>query len=168
VPVADKILGHLAAGYRAQHTRWKNALRDRVRQEGLEATSRRLIAAGSAIGEPWNLRNWISERNIAPQDKSDFAAIAQLVGMTDQVDDLWRITLAIRRAHVRAGAAIRRQLIEKVRAADQAELEERGRLDFELPDIEGGRLTAFRVEGRSSSTRLVPSSRLERQFMAEV
>lgn len=167
VPVANKILGHLAGGYRAQHARWKNALRDRVRREGLEATSRRLIGAGSERGETWNLRNWISERNIAPQDKSDFAAIARLVGMGDQVNDLWRITLAIRGAHVRAGAAIRRQLVAKVRTADLAELEAQGRMDFELPDIEGGRLTAFRIEGRSSSTRLVPSRRLERQFRAE-
>lgn len=167
IPVANMMLGRLATSYRAQHARWKIALRNQARREGLEATSRRLIAAGSERGEPWNLRNWISERNIAPQDKSDFRAIAWLVGMSDEVDDLWRITLAIRRAHVRAGATIRRQLIEKVRTSDLTELEQRGRMDFELPDIEGGRLTAFRIEGRSSSTQLVPSRRVERLLKAE-
>lgn len=167
IPVADKILGQRAVSYRSDHARWKKSLRDRVRHGGLQDTSRRLILAGSTHGDETNLRHWVSERNIAPRDRSDFIAIAELLGLTDEVEHLWQSACSIRHAHLRAGAIVRRQLIEKVKMVDLNELAARGRMNFKLPDVEGGRLTAVRIEARANSTSLQPIGRMERMFEVE-
>lgn len=167
VPLANKMLGNRAASYRADHARWKKALRDQVRLDGLQVTSLLLMAAGATRPDPTNLRHWMSERNIAPQSEDDFVAITRLVGLEGEARHLWMVAGAVRRAHLRAGMEIRRRLIERVRTANVSELEARGRMDFELPEAEGGRLAAFRIEGRSSSTTVVSIARIERVFRPE-
>lgn len=164
VPVADRLLDPNAVAYRAALALWKERLRERVRGGDAFETCLELLDLGSTRADEGNLRNWMSERGIAPQRREDFAAIMRLVGFDTDVDRLWVIARAIRNAHHRAGTIIRRQLVERVRLADIGELERHGRLDFELPEAEGGRLTAFRVEARSNETVFLPHARLERAF----
>ena len=49
-------------------------------------------------------------------------------------------------AHRRAGHLIRQQLLAEVRNSDLRDLEKLGNMDFELPGVEGGQLTAIRIQ----------------------
>lgn len=167
VAVADRLLGDRRDAYRAAQARWKQMLRDHVLPHGLLKTSVDLLDLGSERAEEVNVRYWMSARNIGTRDRCDFAAIMALIGLGGETDWYWQITRALRGAHLRAGATIRKRLLSLVRAADALELERRGRLVFELPEAEGGRLTAFRVEGRSASMVLIQASRIERPFRRE-
>jgi len=166
-PLADRILGAAAPEFRSVQQRWKVSLRGLVAEHGLLAISVRLLDLDSRRADETNLRFWMSDRNIAPRAKEDFSAIMRLVGYEDHTDEYWRMARAIRAAHLRAGAMIRRRLIELVRAADEERLVGEGRLDFELPEAEGGKLTAYRVETRSPTTVSVSPSRIEHPFMAD-
>ncbi len=167
-PVADRLMGEKAAPYRAAQRRWKERLRDEVRRYGLSIVCAHLSALGAGIADETNVRNWMSDRNIAPRDERDFKAIARFVGLGGEADRLFTIARTVRAAHYYAGTKIRGWLIERVRVADAAELERNGRLDFALPEVEGGRLTAFRLERRSDHTTRLSASRIERVFGQEI
>lgn len=165
VPVADRILGDKATVYRAAQRDWKAKLRAAVRAAGLSEVSGRLRELGLVRADEGNLRNWLSERSIATQEKNDFAAIMRLVGLDAVATDrYWSMMRGIRTAHLRAGMMIRRRLVERVKTADLPRLQKEGRLDFLLPEAEGGRLSAFRVEGRAPATTTVHASRIGRVF----
>jgi len=167
VEVADRILGDRRDAYRTAQARWKEGLRARVREHKLEDTCLELLCLGAARAEETNVRHWMSPRNIGTRERSDFAGIMTLIGMADETERYWKITRALRSAHLRAGVIIRKKLVALVRDADPAEFERQGRLSFALPESNGGRLTAYRVEGRSAGTIRVPASRIERAFRRE-
>lgn len=167
VPVADKILGERANEHRAAQEHWKLRLRNHVVRAGLLETCLELLDLGSLRANETNLRNWMSGRTIGTERENDFVAIMRLVGLADEAERYWKITRVIKAAHLRAGKAIRRRLIEQVANVDVADLERKGTFTFELPDAEGGRLTAFRVESRAPTTMSVPVSRLDRVFARE-
>lgn len=167
IPVADHLLGDRRDSYRAAQARWKARLRDHARHHGLTETCIQLLDLGAERADEGNLRFWMSARNIGTRDERDFVAIMKLVGLEDEANRYWQITRVLRRAHSRAGALIRKRLVARVREADPAVLEHQGRIDFELPEAGGGRLSAFRVEGRSATTVLVPAARVERPFAWE-
>jgi hypothetical protein len=164
-PVANRILGPRADPCRAAQRDWKERLRTEVRRTTLFQGSLRLVELGSKIADEQNLRNWMWERSICTRDKEDFAAIMRLVGLDDKTDLYWSMMGEIRRAHRQAGARIRRQLLAQVKTADLDRLRREGQLNFVLPDADGGKLTALRVEARSPSTVGVPESRVGRPFL---
>jgi hypothetical protein len=164
VPVADRLLGARAATLRQAQELWKQSLRNRVRDSSLLQVSVRLIELGSQRANEGNVRNWMSQRSIRPQDQRDFSAIMKLIGREHDIDSYWNMMGDIQAAHQRSGQAIRRRLLERVRATDVSALVKTGRMDFSLPEAEGGRLTAFRVEGKSPHLDLVPASRCGQQF----
>jgi hypothetical protein len=164
VPVADRLLGGRAPGLRQAQALWKQLLRNRVRDSSLLEVSIGLIELGSQRANEGNVRNWMSQRSIRPQDQRDFSAIMKLIGREHDIDSYWKTMGDIQTAHQRAGQAIRRRLLEQVRATDVSALIRTGRIDFSLPEAEGGRLTAFRVEGKSPRLDLVPASRCGQQF----
>jgi hypothetical protein len=164
VPVADRILGPRAEECRRAQREWKSRLKTAISVHGLSEVARRLGAMGARLADEGNVRHWLSGRAIATQEKDDFAAIMQLVGLEGDLDRYWTLMRTIRAAHLKAGMAIRRRLLERVRAANLRELRKEGRLDFVLPEAEGGKLSAFKVEGRAPTTTWVPSSRVGRVF----
>lgn len=165
--VADQILGERAAPYRDSQRRWKHALRTEIKASGWLATSVRLLDLGSFRADEANLRHWASESSIRTRDSADFTAIMRLIGFEDKADQYWTEMDLIFRAHLAGGQLIRRRLLERVRAADVRQLEKLGRIDFALPDAEGGRLSALRVEARSPTTYRIAASQVGRPFEAE-
>lgn len=164
VPVADRLLGARAPTLRQAQGLWKQLLRNQVRDSSLLEVSIALIDLGSHRANEGNVRNWMSQRSIKPQDPRDFSAIMKLIGREHEFDSYWKMMGDIHAAHQRSGQAIRKRLLEQVRATDVTALVKTGRMEFVLPEAEGGRLTAFRVEGRSPHLDLVPASRCGHPF----
>jgi hypothetical protein len=162
VQVADRLLGNRAVEYRAAQQRWKVALREKVKESGLLVVSIQLLDCGSRRAEEANLRHWISDRSIGTQDDRDFAAILRLVGLEDEADYFRLVARGLRAAHLRCGMLIRKKLLEQVKSVNIGELDRVGRMDFEIREAEGVRLTAFRVERRGPSSVCVGAARLGR------
>lgn len=167
IPQADKILGMNAEYIRGCQTHWKGLLREAVAGKGLFQVSYDLLELGSIRAEEGNVRNWMSSRNIRPEDERDFAAILKLIGLEDKIGEYWRNAKALANAHLRAGAIIRRLLLKEVANSDLDELERTGRMDFKLPGEDAGSLTAFRVLAISEKKYKVPLSNLEDPFESE-
>lgn len=174
VPLADQILAERAGPHRTMQRHWKERLRQVVAVSSeTEASGRlmdvglRLIDLGSQRADEANLRHWLSARSIGTGDKRDFQAIMGLIGLGSEADRYWSVTRQIRAAHHQAGSRIRRRLIEQVRAVDFGSTERQGRIDFVLPDAEGGKLSAFLVEARAPTRTLVPAQKEGQLFVRE-
>ena len=146
VLVADRILGEHSDRAREVQRDWKDRLRRRVRQDGLPLVVRVLKDHGSRRANHANVRNWMSFRRIKTADPKDFQGIMRLIGLVDRFDDYWTTMTLIDRAHRSAGHLIRRQLLAAVRNADLRDLEKLGRMDFDLPGVEGVHLSAVRIQ----------------------
>ncbi len=165
--IADSLLGPKAGGLRAQLNKWKAALRDRVRQHGLDGVARQLRSSYQVDrATPGNVRRWLSDVSIAARDRADLNGILSYVVLSD-AEEHWYAVRALRAAHHVAGSKIRRMLIGVITAANFAELEREGTFDFELEAMDAGKLTAFRVLGQSEATHEVPRNRLGRPYQLE-
>lgn len=164
IPLADRILGDKARQAREMQLYWKELLRDVVKRRGTTETSVALKACGAMRASVTNVRNWMSAKTIRPQNYEDFEAIMSLIGLKERALDYWEVAIAIETAHRQAGHYIRNLLLKKVLHSDLSELEKTGRMDFELEQGDGGKLTAFRVEGFSPGLYTVPVFRLAHYF----
>lgn len=167
IPVADKILGERADSRRKFQRLWKAKLHEAVRANGAYVACQRLKSFGSTRANEVNLRNWMSERNIRTEDPRDFHAIMQLVGLGADAVRCWQIAGEIDRAHRQAGRHIRRLLLRQVLASDLRELEQRGRMQFELSDSGGASVVAMRVVAIAPTVTRISLSHLGRQFELE-
>jgi hypothetical protein len=167
IPLANRLLGRNASYVRSTQEHWKEMLRQEVNKRGLFAVSVSLLDFGSIRAQEPNLRNWISRKNIRPEDKRDFTAILKLIGLESKLEEYWRNAQALTRAHLRAGAHIRRLLLTQVAKADLQELERVGTMIFELPEIDAGSMTAYRVTSISHVTQKVPIAKLDEPFKNE-
>jgi hypothetical protein len=167
IVLADRLLGRNASYVRSTQEHWKEMLRQEVNKRGLFAVSVALLDMGSIRAQEPNLRNWISRKNIRPEDKRDFTAILKLTGLESKLDEYWRNAQALTRAHLRAGAHSRRFLLTQVAKADLHELERAGTMVFELPEIDAGSMAAYRVMSISHVTQKVPIVKLEQPFKNE-
>ena len=111
------------------------------------------VTTASAI----NLRNWVSPRNIAPQDSFD--VLLDYLGFSTRREDFIEATKLVRRAHQSAG----RHLAKKVRSSSlNASLEQlynTGIQEFQLEGFDTTQ-TAFIVERRHDTTHDVSLSQL--------
>lgn len=165
VPIADRILGKKAVQLRAKQEHWKMLLREAVLQRGSTNVSIELLYKDGNRANESNVRNWMSNKTIRPQDDKDFRAILKLVGLQDKEQEYLSAAEQIESAHRRAGFNIRDQLLKRVEDTDFRELHQKGFLDFELPVSgggDGGSLTALRIEHISPEVLSVPASRLGR------
>lgn len=174
VPLANQILGKRAQPSRVMQSEWKRRLRDAVAaSQEPDSSSRlmdvsvRLLDLGAQLADETNLRYWMSPRNICTRDRRDFQAILELVGLGSEIERYWTVMRQILAAHHRAGRRIRRSLLELVRELDPSELAGRERIDFSLPEEEGGRLTALRVERRAPERSVISNTREGRIFQRE-
>ncbi len=163
-PVADRFLGQNAQKARACQQEWKYRLSALVRADGALATSIALLDRGSIRADENNLRTWISNGNIGPQNFRDFEAIMELIGSGEHIAEYWSNAQLIRSAHMRAGMYIRRSLLKVVAAADLSTLGLTGQMEFELPGTAAGSLTAFRVRSVSEKRFKIASSRIAEPF----
>ncbi len=164
VPVADLLLGERAVEHRQAQREWKLRLRTFIQENDIGQVARWLRELGAVRADETNLRHWASDRGIATQDRGTFAAIMRLLHSEKDTDRYWGMMRTIRAAHLSAGMAIRKRLLQQVKIVDLARLRREGRFDFTLPKAEGGKLTALRVEARAPNTTLVPASRTGRVF----
>ncbi len=167
VTIADKLLGTRAEPLRGIQEKWKSALRWRVRSNGLLETCVELLDAGSRRANETNVRNWMSGRNIRPRDYADFCAIMRVTGLESFAREVWQAADDIDTAHRKAGFVLRKELLKQVLSADMMKLHRTGRMDFQVPGLEGGGLSAFRIEHLRAETAVVPSFRLGRPFNLE-
>jgi hypothetical protein len=166
LPLADKFLGAEAGRARERQRHWKLCLRSIVDDEGLLATSIRLLDLGAVRADEGNLRNWLSARNIRPHDRADFEAIMKLIGLESLIPEYWKNTAAIYLAHRRAGFLIRRLLLRQAKDIDFEELSRVGRMDIELPEAGAGSLTVFRVLDIAGREFVVQASQLGVPFQS--
>jgi hypothetical protein len=168
VPVAAKIMGpKIAQEARERQERWKGLLRKAVVKNGLLETAIQLLDLGSHRANEINVRNWMSSRTIRPNDKADFLAILRLTGLAASLDEFWQYAEIIYSAHRQAGFQIRKQLLHQVLTSDLSALRKHGRIEFALPESDGGSLTAFRIEHVSLDTFQVPAFRIGELFPLE-
>lgn len=167
IPVADRIMGQEAAPARECQRNWKSRLRRAVRINGLFETSIHLLDLESEKADEGNVRNWMSDRTIKPRDYKDFSAIMKLVGLADKTLEYWNTMQVIDSAHRKAGRYIRKLLLKQVLSADLRKLEQLGKMEFELPQADGGSMTAFRVTGISPESMRVPASQIGHPFKLE-
>ncbi|MGI9064875.1 MAG: hypothetical protein ACR2HX_00495 [Pyrinomonadaceae bacterium] len=167
VPIADRILGGKAESSRGLQRKWKSMLCDAVRTYGAYTVSMQLKNHGSVRANEANVRNWMSERNIRTDDKRDFTAIMRLVGLGEDAEKYWKNAALIDRAHRQAGGHIRRLLLRQVLTADLHELEQRGRMQFELSESGGGQMLALRVVARAPHTNRIPVGQIGHLFELE-
>jgi len=160
VPIADRILRENALPLRARQEEWKSRLRKEVEAKGALRTCIDLLDYGAERANEVNVRNWMSSRNIRPQDDRDFDAILKLAGLQGREQEYRNAARQIETARRQAGFYIRQQLLNQVARADLSELHRKGYMDFELPEADGGSLTAFRVEHIAPEVSTVPASRI--------
>jgi hypothetical protein len=160
IPVADQLLGNRAAELRRKQLEWKHLLSQRVISHGVDQTSHQLMELGGHRARPVNVRRWIWQRSIRPNDEADFVAIMSLVGRAPDARSYWDAMGLIDRAHMRAGQIIRRLLLAKVHESNLESLEQLGRMKFRLPDAGAGNLVALRVMAISSTITAIPATRL--------
>jgi hypothetical protein len=168
IPIANIKLGENAAQLRKMQEQWKERLRKEVETRGLLATCIDLLdLGGSKHVNETNLRNWMSNRSIRPQDDSDFSAIMRLIGLQDKETLYKDAADKIESAHRSAGFYIRQLLIKQVAATDLHEIHQKGYKEFELLRSDGGSLTAFRIEHISPTIIPTPASRIGRPVPAK-
>ena len=160
--VADRILRWSSTKAREVQRDWKDRLRRKVRQDGYDQVVVDLKSFGSKRANYANLRNWMSYRTIKTEDQRDFRAIMRLIGLGVNFNNYWKMMTLILSAHRRAGQLIRKQLLAQVRNADLRDLEKLGRMDFELPGVEGGNLTAVRIQSIHPQTYEIEIAKLGR------
>ena len=164
VLVADGILGERSDSAREAQRDWKDHLRRKVLQDGLRRVVHSLERYGSRRANQVNVRNWMSYRTIKTEDQRDFRAIMNLIGLPERFDEYWQKMTLIDNAHRRAGQLIRRQLLAEVRSADLDGLEKLGRMEFDLPGVEGINLTAVRIEDIHPQTFEIDVAKLGHPF----
>lgn len=167
VPLANRILQEQAVRVRNSQQHWKRLLQDAISDTDVEFIIEYLRNEGSERANKINLRNWMSSENICPRSYNDFRAIMRVIGLDQKTDEYWQAAKAIEQAHRMAGQQIRKQLLQQVLNSHPKELHRWGRMDFELAEADGGRLTAFRVEQILSESREVPVSHIGEPFKLE-
>jgi hypothetical protein len=167
VAVADGLLGPIKMQVRTMQYEWKARLRGLVRESTLLEVSLRLLDRGSQKANEANVRHWMWGRSIRPNDRADFDAIMNLVGLGAEKDRYWLAMKAIDVAHLQAGQVIRRALLAQVRKADLSALERAGNMEFDLPGGDTGRMIASRVIQVGRETVEISSSRVGKPIETE-
>ena len=162
--LANHILGEKAQCTRALQREWKTLLRQKVKSIGIQTVIKCLLKFGSLRANELNVRNWMSERLIKPDDKRDFDAILNFVGLGDRLNQFYEATSLIDSTHRSAGKHIRKLLLQRVCQSDLHQLERLGKMNFELSEVDGGSITAFRVIDINQEHIIVPASKIAHPF----
>lgn len=163
--MADKLLRARASTLRGLQASWKSALARIEAQYGIEELRARLQAAGATHAEEPNIRRWIRRDSIKTRAPEDFAAIMTVIGEATRTHEFWAAMEEIDSAHRRAGARVRKLLLEEIEAGDTSLLIERGWADFDVAEIEGeGSLRVARLDEKNPEKQLVARWKTRRLF----
>jgi len=165
IAVADKILREKATQFRELQKEWKTLFRNKVRVYETQNVSSNLINLGSQKAKSkQNIRNWMSCTTIRPDDDKDFDAILYFVGLGDRLNEFKKAADFIEKAHISAGRYINKLLLEEVRKSNFKQLEQQGKINFQLSEAHSGSMTAFRVVGINMETTNIPYSKIAHPF----
>ena len=153
-------MGKRARKARQLQKYWKDKFKRYVLYEGLEEVARKLRLWGSKRATLANVRYWASPDSIKPQNKDDFFAIMRLIQETQRADLFWNVASFIDRAHKKAGKVISRILLQKVAGVTAYELAGIGRMDIQLTENGGGKVTLLRIVDVSPESYLVDENRI--------
>ena len=147
VPVADKILGDMKIKCRGMQKQWKDLLKSKIKEHGIEKVRKMIISAGGTNVHVATIRNWANERNIRPGTPQNFKALLHMLGIEHEFDKYDENAEIILAAHRKAGMHIRRLLIQQIKKSDMKSLLEEGIMRFNLTDIDTcASMTAYRIE----------------------
>jgi hypothetical protein len=162
--LADEILGNRAHAFRHRQEEWKRRLRQRVDADGTPSVMAQLRTLGSVGANPVNLRNWMSDRNIGPNNLSaDFNAILALVSLAESQIEYCEAIDAIRGAHKSAGFQLAGRLREALNGMDVRKAFVEGFLEVRT-EQDGPAKTIFLVEQINRQPVSVPSHAVSRVF----
>jgi hypothetical protein len=165
ISVANRILGKQVHQVRGLQQYWKKLLMQKVQESSYENVGINLAQYGCLLAaSKQNLRNWISQRSIRPENDEDFNAILRFVGLESRLKEFNDAADIIRSAHRKAGKHIRSLLLQRIPSYDLHQLEQQGKLDFELAEEDGGSMTAFRVVDISTETAFIANSKVANLF----
>ena len=167
IALANRRLGEKAQRTRALQSEWKALLRQKVKSSGIQTVIKYLLKLGSLHANELNVRNWMSERHIRPDNDQDFDAILNFVGLGDRLKQFYEAASLINSAHRSAGKHIRKLLLQRVCQSDLQQLERLGKMNFELSEVDGGSMTAFRIVDISTKTVMVSTSKIAHPFQLE-
>ncbi len=159
-PIADEILGERAQDLRALQQHWKNLLKQRVKEVGIEEAISELKGLGSEKANNVNLGNWMSARSIKTRDYEDFEALMEFIGISEQCESFWIAAETIHSAHRSAGFSIRRALIDKISQTSIKDLQKTGSAEFSVGDSNEGSMLVLRVKTVVQDLFTVPESSL--------
>ena len=161
---ADMIMGSESLTARKEQRYWKSLLKHAVQNNSISNVISELKTLGANLANEINVRNWMSNRTIKPKNRNDFYAIMRLIGLENEIDHYWVTMGMIDIAHLRAGQRIAKLLLSEVRKSDISQLSNTGRMDFTIPGVKAGTLSAIRVLGIHDELVSVPVHRLDRLF----
>lgn len=152
-----------SAPHRPAQEHWKAHLRQAVAAEGGISAAEGQLARLGAVSA--NLRYWIGPKCIHPQTLQDFTAVCTFSGLTAQTGQLWGAMGEIRRAHLRAGQLIRKELEDRLLEEGAETLVRIGIQRYEVEAL--GHLTAFRFLYRHPAPAFVSATLIDKPFVAE-
>lgn len=158
---ADK--NHGAMRYRAIQERWKQHLRLAIARVGGERAAEQEMRRLGATTV--NARAWASERTIRPHSRSSFVAACRFAGLGNESDAIWSALTAIKRAHLKAGQSIRKQLGQALIADGGKRLMTDGFIHLEIEGL--GRMSAYRVVHKHPERHLVNPDIIDEPFLTE-
>lgn len=165
IPLANLFLGEKAQHFRELQDLWKIRLKHKVRMNGLDDVSWKLRNFGSKLAtKKQNIRNWMSYRSIRPEDDKDFDAILKFLGLADRLTEFHEAARSIENAHIKAGHHLRKLLLEEVHKSNFKQLQQQGKINFQLSSAASGSMTAFRVVDINTETTRVPYSKIAHLF----
>lgn len=148
VPIADEILGHSATALRQLQRLWKSKLASWARNHrsiARAATELRRLGCSSASTQ--NLRNWLGERSLRTESRTDWRAMMAAISLTAEEEAIWLAMGKLHSAHIEAGRSMARRLRELANTGSLDDLQTSGRQEFAL--VSGGSFTAYRIESFS-------------------
>ena len=116
--------------------------------EHLSAVTEELIRFGSQIANDTNIRNWIRNDTIKPNDFNEFKAIMEFSGIARKTDAYWNNAKQIFTMHIKAGKEISKLLRSKITLTVMNDFYRYGRIDVDLPGI-SGKLSVINIEAVS-------------------
>lgn len=159
---------------RREATEWKQWLHGVIKEHGEGLVARTGKDFGLRLRSATYLWEWAGDGVMAPHDFPTFLAlIATLVkldpskitrGVDQYAHEKWQQMERVKTFHVRAGAAIRTALLQRVKGLVAERRQVETVESIELPGVEAGRMGLLRVSAVDSKPVRAPHSRLFHVF----
>jgi hypothetical protein len=160
--VADMLLGDRAVSMRQIQDDWKICFRKKVFSfECLSDVQEELIRLGSQRANETNIRNWIRNDTIKPNNFKDFKAIMEFSGIVEKTEAYWANATKIFTMHIKAGKEISRLLRLRITESAMNNFTRYGRIEVDLPGI-AGKLSVINIEAISTDHMTIGAAQVDK------